>query len=73
MIAAGSLALSDNIPSNVVRYSIGNSTWSALGSGSDLPGPVTAIEVNGGNINSIFAAGRCVTLMGSTCHLLNLS
>ncbi|KAF7428381.1 hypothetical protein PC9H_007604 [Pleurotus ostreatus] len=58
LIAAGSIALSDNSPSNVVRYSIGNSTWSALGSGSDLPGPVTAIEVNGGNINSIFAAGR---------------
>lgn len=29
-----------------------------IGSGSDLPGPVEALEVNNGNSSSIFAAGR---------------
>lgn len=35
-------------------------TWTALGTPEQLPGPVTAVEVNGGNASSIFAAGRLV-------------
>lgn len=34
-----------------------------MGSGSDIPGPVTAVEVNGGNASSIFAAGRYVVII----------
>ncbi|KAG5646314.1 hypothetical protein DXG03_003911 [Asterophora parasitica] len=58
LIASGSLALSDNTVSNVVQFSIANATWTALGSPAELPGPVSAIEVNNGNASSIFAAGR---------------
>ncbi len=50
--------LADSTPANVASYAFSNTTWSAVGSGSDLPGPVTAAEVNAGNMNSIFAAGR---------------
>ncbi|KAJ7901690.1 cortical protein marker for cell polarity-domain-containing protein [Mycena olivaceomarginata] len=42
LIASGSIAL----------------TWASVGKGTDLPGPVTAVEVNAGNTSSIFAAGR---------------
>ncbi|KAH9855213.1 cortical protein marker for cell polarity-domain-containing protein [Lenzites betulinus] len=58
LIAAGSILLADSTPANVAAYSLSNSSWSAVGSGADLPGPVTAAEVNAGNMNSIFAAGR---------------
>ncbi|KAG5652238.1 hypothetical protein H0H81_005732 [Sphagnurus paluster] len=58
LIAAGSIALSDNTISNVVQFGFSNATWSALGTSTELPGPVTAIEVNNGNVSSIFAAGR---------------
>ncbi|RDB25199.1 Polarized growth protein rax2 [Hypsizygus marmoreus] len=58
LIASGSIALSDNTVSNVAQFSFPNGTWTALGSSRDLPGPVTAIEVNNGNASSIFAAGR---------------
>ncbi|KAJ7675057.1 cortical protein marker for cell polarity-domain-containing protein [Mycena rosella] len=58
LIAAGSIALSDNTAANVAQFVFSNATWASLGSGSDLPGPVTAVEVNGGNASSIFAAGR---------------
>ncbi|KAF8629215.1 hypothetical protein AX17_005799 [Amanita inopinata Kibby_2008] len=58
LIAAGSINLPDNTAANVVQYSLSNATWSPVGSNVDLPGPVTAVEVNDGNINSIFAAGR---------------
>ncbi len=60
MIAAGSIALADGTGANVAVYTIANNTWSAIGSSSELPGPVTAMEVNAGNSSSIFAAGRCV-------------
>lgn len=58
LIAAGSFALSDNTLVNVAQFVFQNSSWSALGKGSDLPGPITAMEVNNGNGSSIFAAGR---------------
>lgn len=58
IVVAGSLALADGTPSNVAEFSISNTTWSAVGSSSDLPGPVTAMEVNDGNSSSIFAAGQ---------------
>jgi hypothetical protein len=58
LIAAGSIALSDNTVANVAQFSFANMTWSAVGSAADLPGPVTALEVNGGNASSIFAAGQ---------------
>ncbi|KAH8828412.1 cortical protein marker for cell polarity-domain-containing protein [Flagelloscypha sp. PMI_526] len=56
LVAAGSLALSDNTAANVAQFVFANSSWSAVG--SDLPGPVTALEVNNLNGSSIFAAGR---------------
>ncbi|KAJ7782990.1 cortical protein marker for cell polarity-domain-containing protein [Mycena metata] len=58
LITAGSIALSDNTAANVAQFSFANETWASVGSGSDLPGPVTAVEVNAGNVSSIFAAGR---------------
>jgi hypothetical protein len=57
-IAAGSIALSDNTAANVAQFVFANNSWTAIGSGSDLPGPVTAVEVNNGNVSSIFAAGK---------------
>lgn len=60
MIAAGSMKLSDGTITSVAQYSFSNGTWKSIGSGTDLPGPATAIEVNSGNVNSIFAGGRCV-------------
>ncbi|PSS37880.1 hypothetical protein PHLCEN_2v348 [Hermanssonia centrifuga] len=58
VIAAGSIALADGTGANVAAYTIANNTWSPIGSSSELPGPVTAMEVNAGNSSSIFAAGR---------------
>ncbi|KAF9529313.1 cortical protein marker for cell polarity-domain-containing protein [Crepidotus variabilis] len=58
LIAGGSITLSDNTASNVAQYSISNNTWLAVGSGSDIPGPVSAVEVNNHNASSVFAAGR---------------
>ncbi|KAG6862277.1 hypothetical protein C0995_015974 [Termitomyces sp. Mi166 len=58
LVASGSIALSDNTVSNVVQFTFSNNTWVALGSTGELPGPVSAIEVNNGNISSVFAAGR---------------
>ncbi|KAK1224226.1 hypothetical protein PQX77_012883 [Marasmius sp. AFHP31] len=58
MVVSGSIVLSDSTPANVAQYTVPNNTWSALGSGSGIPGPVTAVEVNDRNMNSIFAAGR---------------
>ncbi|KAK2467777.1 hypothetical protein APHAL10511_000072 [Amanita phalloides] len=58
LIAAGSMKLADGTITGVAQYSLTNETWTSLGSGSDLPGPVTAVEVNDGKVNSIFAAGR---------------
>lgn len=41
--------------SNVAQYAFANSSWTSVG--TDLPGPVTAIELNNGNSSSLFAAG----------------
>ncbi|KAF9047276.1 cortical protein marker for cell polarity-domain-containing protein [Panaeolus papilionaceus] len=57
LVAGGSLSLSGSGASNVLQYSLENSTWAVVGSGSDIPGPVSAIEVNNKNASSIFAAG----------------
>ncbi|KAF9231294.1 cortical protein marker for cell polarity-domain-containing protein [Melanogaster broomeanus] len=35
-----------------------NTTWTAIGDQTVIPGPVTAVEVNSGNSSSIFAVGR---------------
>lgn len=67
LIAAGSIALTDNVVSNVVQFSFANATWSSVGTNADLPGPMTAVEVNGGNASSIFAAG--LSPDGSTTSL----
>ncbi|KAE9401582.1 hypothetical protein BT96DRAFT_918714 [Gymnopus androsaceus JB14] len=58
LIAAGSIALSDNTEANVAQLTLSNMTWAAVGSGSEIPGPVTAVEVNDANSSSIFAAGK---------------
>ncbi|TFK75289.1 hypothetical protein BDN72DRAFT_885763 [Pluteus cervinus] len=58
LIASGAISLSSSGTANVAQYNIANATWVALGSSSELPGPVTAVEVNAGNASSIFAAGR---------------
>ncbi|KAG7446426.1 uncharacterized protein BT62DRAFT_931867 [Guyanagaster necrorhizus] len=58
LVAAGSIALSDNTEANVALFSFSNSSWATVGSGDDIPGPVTALEVNSANSSSIFAAGK---------------
>ncbi|KAK0212989.1 cortical protein marker for cell polarity-domain-containing protein [Desarmillaria ectypa] len=58
LVVAGSIALSDNTEANVVQFSFSNSSWTSVGSGGDIPGPVTALEVNSANSSSIFAAGK---------------
>ncbi|KAF8972970.1 cortical protein marker for cell polarity-domain-containing protein [Flammula alnicola] len=58
LIAGGSIALSDNTAANVVQFSLDNSTWASVGLGSDIPGPISAVEVNSGNASSLFAAGK---------------
>ncbi|KAJ3820470.1 cortical protein marker for cell polarity-domain-containing protein [Lentinula raphanica] len=58
LVAAGSIALSDSTEANVAQLTLSNMSWVAVGSGSDIPGPVTALEVNNGNASSIFAAGK---------------
>ncbi|CAL1703749.1 unnamed protein product [Somion occarium] len=67
IIASGSIALADSTLTNVAMYTIGNSTWSAIGNSDSLPGPVTAVEVNNGNSSSIFAAGKASD--GSSTYL----
>ncbi|KAF9562785.1 hypothetical protein CPC08DRAFT_362723 [Agrocybe pediades] len=58
LVAAGSISLSGNTQSNVVQYTFDNATWTSVGAGSDLPGPISALEVNSGNASSLFAAGN---------------
>jgi len=58
LIVAGSLKMPDGTVASVAQYSLTNRTWAAVGSGTDLPGPASAVEVNDGNENSLFAAGR---------------
>jgi hypothetical protein len=55
---AGALSLADGTAANVAQYSFDNSTWSAVGGASGVPGPVTAVSVDNLNSSSIFAAGR---------------
>jgi hypothetical protein len=58
LVASGSIALADNSSANVAQFNLKNNSWAAVGAGSGLPGPVTAVAVNDGNTSSIFAAGR---------------
>lgn len=58
LVAGGVITLSDNTAANVAQYTFSNTSWAAVGNGEDIPGPVTAVEVNDGNSSSIFAAGR---------------
>ncbi|PPQ89535.1 hypothetical protein CVT25_012207 [Psilocybe cyanescens] len=67
LVAAGSITLSDSTSANVAQYSLQNATWSSLGAGSDIPGPISAVGVNSGNASSIFAAGK--TSDGSSSFL----
>jgi hypothetical protein len=61
LVAGGSIVLPDGSPANIAAYSFTNNTWLPVGQGSQIPGPVTACEVDNGNASSIFAAGRLVT------------
>ncbi|KAF5351821.1 hypothetical protein D9756_007372 [Leucocoprinus leucothites] len=58
LIVGGSLSIGGSNTASVAQFELANSTWTNLGSSSDVPGPVTAIEVNNANVSSIFAAGR---------------
>jgi hypothetical protein len=60
LIAGGSITLSGSSSDNVLQFTFNNTSWSTIGDGASLPGPITAITVNNGNQSSIFAAGRCV-------------
>lgn len=74
IVVSGSIALADTTSANVVIFSTSNQTWASLGSGSDLPGPVTAVAVNDGNTSSIFAAGRyvCESVIGQGSRCLTI-
>ncbi|KAF7376020.1 SH3 domain-containing protein [Mycena sanguinolenta] len=71
LIASGSIALSDNTAANVVQFAFANDTWVSVGKGSDIPGPVTAVEVNAGNVSSIFVAGRSTDASSSFLSFWN--
>ncbi|KAJ7209519.1 cortical protein marker for cell polarity-domain-containing protein [Mycena pura] len=71
LIASGSIALSDNTAANVAQFTFSNATWAAVGSGSELSGPVTAVEVNAGNVSSVFAAGRTTDASSSFLSFWN--
>ncbi|KAJ3557907.1 hypothetical protein NP233_g11623 [Leucocoprinus birnbaumii] len=58
LVVGGSFSIGGGNAVSVAQFALGNSTWTALGSSSDVPGPVTAVEVNNANASSIFAAGR---------------
>ncbi|KAI5123973.1 hypothetical protein M0805_006385 [Coniferiporia weirii] len=58
LFASGSIVLSDGTTANVAMFAFDNSTWSAVGGGSSIPGPVTALAIDNGNSSSIFAAGQ---------------
>lgn len=58
LVVSGSIRLADETVSNVAQFSFVNATWIPLGTATDLPGPVTAVEVNNKNSSSIFAAGQ---------------
>src|SRR6266403_355173 len=63
LVAGGSITPSGSSSDNVLQFTFSNATWSTVGDGANLPGPVTAITVNNGNYSSIFAAGRCVCIL----------
>ena len=72
-MAGGSITLSGSSSDNVLEFTFNNASWNTVGDGSSLPGPVTAITVNNGNSSSIFAAGRCVSILsylqpGNSCQ-----
>ncbi|KAH7888779.1 cortical protein marker for cell polarity-domain-containing protein [Phlebopus sp. FC_14] len=58
LVAAGSITFTSGTSVNVALYSFANASWTAIGDSTEVPGPVTAVEVNNGNSSSIFAAGR---------------
>lgn len=58
LIVSGVLSFPDSSSGNVAIFSFGNNTWTKLGKDGDLPGPVTAAEVNDGNSSSIFVTGK---------------
>lgn len=58
LVTSGAFSLPDNPSVNVALFSFGNNTWTRLGKDGDFLGPVTALEVNAGNLSSIFAAGK---------------
>lgn len=58
LVASGSVGLSGNSGAGIATFSFSNNTWVGLGAQGDLPGLVTAVEVNNGNVSSIFAAGK---------------
>lgn len=62
-MAGGSITLSGSSSDNVLQFTFSNGSWSTIGNGASLPGPVTAITVNNRNYSSIFAAGRCVCIL----------
>jgi hypothetical protein len=62
-VAGGSITLSGSSSDNVLQFTFSNASWSTVGDGAGLPGPVTAITVNNRNYSSIFAAGRCVCIL----------
>lgn len=67
LVASGAFSLPDSSSVNVALFSFGNNTWTGLGKDGDLPGPVTAAEVNDGNSSSVFVAGRSTN--GTTPYL----
>lgn len=62
LVVAGSFSLpSSSAASFVAQYFFANSSWSALGDSSSIPGPATAISVDNKNASNIFIAGTSTT------------
>lgn len=54
---AGAFTLSDGTAAYVAKYDFGSSAWTTLASGDQLSGPVTAMALDDGDVNKIYAAG----------------
>ena len=69
MFVAGSFNLPSSTASTfVAKYTFSNSSWSALGDASAVPGPATAIVVDNKNASNIFVAGTSTS--SNTSYLL---
>lgn len=60
LVVAGRFSFSGQT-AYIARWNFDNSTWSAIGSPNDIPGPATAMSSDNGDIEKLFIAGESTT------------